>query len=162
MQVRNAQEVKRLLILFGICIAATVIGSIMFPEYSSRIIGAVFGIAMVLVSFVLEKGDINKVENCTYVTNGVIADYYVKTDIEDPDTYFPIYEYSYGGQKYTQQSNMSAIPSKMPIGMEVDVFLNPDCPEESYIAETRKSSKMFTLLFRLFGIAMALLSILVH
>ena len=162
MQVRDSDNVKKLLILFAVFIAAGFLSAIFFPDYSTRIAGGLFGTAMVLISFILEKGDINKIENCTYVTNGVITDYYVKTDIEEPDSYFPIYEYSYGGQKYTQRSNMSCNPSRMPKGMEVDIFLNPDSPEESYIAETRKSSKTFTLLFRLFGIATVLLCLLVH
>lgn len=151
MEIRTSRNIWQIV---AICVAIIVLGTvgiIVFPQYKGTFITAMFGLVCIIVSLVMEKGMTSKVENCSYLTTGTIVDYYRKDNGDEADSFFPVYEYGYGGNTYRVQSELSDNPSRLPEGREVEVYLNPDQPEESYISDTRRNSMKFLKLIRLIG-----------
>ncbi len=151
MEFSTSRQIKQIVAICVAIIVIGIVGIIVFPQYKGTFITAMFGLACIIISLVMENGMTSKVENCSYVTTGTIVDYYRKDNQDEADSYFPIYEYTYGDNTYRVRSELSDNPSKLPEGREVEVYLNPDQPEESYISDTRRNSMRFLKLIRLIG-----------
>ena len=82
---------------------------------------------------------------CTEETRGTVVDV---IRIEDDSMLYPVVRYTVRGILYTKRSLSGSNPSVYAVGDEVDVFYNPDSPEEYVLGdayEVRSISAMLTL-----------------
>ena len=136
--------------------AAIFITAASFPEFMGTAICLTIGAVFILVSDTIKQLSIRSKESCTYSTIGVISGY------ERPNSdnsFFPVYTYQYGGNEYTVRSNISSSRHNPGIGEEVDIFLNPDNPQESYLELLTKSTDIICKVFRIVGVVLIITSI---
>lgn len=70
---------------------------------------------------------------CTEYVRATVVSVDKKFDFDDnTDTYYPIYSYTYEGQKYTNRTNMGRSSSDLEAGDEVELFIDPNDPYRLY------------------------------
>lgn len=130
------------------------------PAYTGGIIPLMLGTTFYLVYFAIDRLGNRKKEQCTYLTTGVI----VSKEIDRNSDYYgeyPIYQYSYGGQEYTVRSNVSDSRKKTRIGQEVNIFLDPENPENSYIESYDQTLSLIGKIFKWIGMVLIFIGIFV-
>lgn len=101
----------------------------------SRIVGGIFmsiGIIMVVVSIYLIYSH-QQFEKKAIVVTGKVVDFetYISTDDNSSTTmYRPVFEYAYKGKTYTYPSTGSSSSKGFEIGEPVEIYINPDQPED--------------------------------
>ena len=145
-------------------------------------LGAVFAILGII--FLISA--INEKRKCTSVTEGKVIDIreevrYVENDRYNDRhhndggvhihlggngysshrkeiTYYPIYEYTVDGKIYKQQSRTGSSHCNFCIGQEVEIFYNPQRPQQFYTQSSSNSKMVAVVLFIIVGVGMMILS----
>lgn len=101
----------------------------------SRIVGGIFmgiGIILLAVALYLVYSH-QQFEKKAIVVTGKVVDYqsYISTDDNSSTTmYRPVFEYEYKGKTYTHESSGSSSSKGFEIGDPVDIFIDPDNPDD--------------------------------
>lgn len=72
-------------------------------------------------------------------------------------TYAPVFEYEYGGKKYTYTSDVSSDPPSFRRGDEVELMIDPDDPNVVFVTKDKSerwiiaAALAFGVIFTLFG-----------
>ena len=138
-----------------LCIAlivAAVVGSLMFSDNAAQFTLACIGLVFMIVSRIIQTMNVNKKERCSYTTSATVIGHSENTDSDGHTAYYPVYTYTFAGNEYTVTSSVSDSTRQKHAGEEIDIFLNPDDPEDSYIAEYQKSVKVLRRAFQIIGV----------
>jgi hypothetical protein len=106
------------------------------------------GMVFIFTADAVKQFSIASKEACSYTTSALVTGY---TQSSDDSSSFPVYTYVYGGEEYTVRSNVSDSFRNPPVGAEVDIFLNPENPTESYIADLNRTSALIAKIFLIVG-----------
>lgn len=118
-----------------------------------------FGLIFYLISAFIEKTDIQKMEETSYVTEAVIVDVRVTRDKES-ESFYPVYRYRFGDQEYEAVSESSMKDrNEFHRNQEVEIRLNPDNPRNSVIVALEKRGLFIIKLFKILGIITTLLGL---
>lgn len=105
-----------------------------FSEFASKPSGGFFTVAGFLylvpgiIDIFVEKSQIEKYPT----TTGTLVGYREIHSREAPDTYSSVYEYFVGGQRYEYCFENSSKNYGLPeIGTKIEIYYNPDKPEEN-------------------------------
>lgn len=137
--------------------AVTMILSMSHPEYTGHLIPLTIGIVFRLVASTIEKLAVRKKEQCTYLTSGKIVGYEISTS-DDSTAEYPVYQYSYGGEEYTVRSNVSDSRKRFSYNQEVNIFLDPEDPTNSYIEAFDDTLVLVTKIFRIVGFILIIIA----
>lgn len=149
----NGFLLKHILICVALIFAA-VAGSFIFTVRMAQIILMTIGLIFMIVARIIETLNIDKKERCSYTTFATITGQSTKTDSKGSTSYYPIYTYTYAGKEYTAVSSTTDSTIKKRIGDEVEIFLNPDDPEDSYIADYQKTIRLLHRIFQIIGVVL--------
>lgn len=115
--------------------------------------GAVFlfwGILIAVFAFVISYHEKAHFERCTDYSNGVIVEIICsnKKGYETRHTtYRPIVEYSVGDQTYKHRVTNAGKKSLFNLGDSMEVYYNPQNPEESYVEREVAQYKMNAVIY---------------
>lgn len=97
----------------------------------------ILGILLLILAFILDRWDKNAQKRCSVRITAVVCGYMESTTTNDNDTtstvYTPVYEFNYNGQIYKTYRNVYSQSQRYPYGHRVDIFINPDNPDDNYI-----------------------------
>ncbi|MBQ9036481.1 MAG: DUF3592 domain-containing protein [Erysipelotrichaceae bacterium] len=147
----NGFILKNILICVALIFAA-VAGSFIFTDHITQIVLMTIGLIFMIVARIIETLNIDKKERCSYTTFATITGQSAKTDSNGSTSYYPVYTYTYAGKEYTTVSSTTDSTIRKRIGDEVEIFLNPDDPEDSYIADYQKTIQLLQRVFQVIGI----------
>lgn len=137
-------------------------GKLTFVIVFSGIWGIV-GVILFVVGIVTLNKRKKKEINCIEKTYGKVVDI-VSHQSYDSDTkytsisYYPVFEYSIGGNKFVKRHTFGTSQPKYSIGQAVEVYYNPKDYNEYYIAGDT-SSKKIPVILTLVGIAAIIIAI---
>ena len=125
------------------------------------------GVICYIVGMVLKRQYISKNEACSYMTEGEIIDLDIKKTVDKngstSSTYYPVYQYSYGGNEYRIISDQSAKDAwEYKKGQAVIVMLDPERPENSYMKAQEASLAQAYKIFIGLGYFLFALSVLAY
>ena len=112
-----------------------------------KIFGFIFfivGCAMIINSFM-------KKNKCTENVEGKVIDISKKWT-NDETTFYPIFEYTVNGNTYVQQLRVGSRPCKYHIGQNVELYFNPEKPEQFYDKNSNISGIVGGMIFAIIGI----------
>lgn len=124
------------------------------------ILGIVFIVTAILIKCTFEK----KKNGCTCKTHAVIVNAQRVERSQwagEPSfvSYFPIYEYTYGGKTYHKSAGIGYLKDMVHVGSHKIIYVNPDNPE--IIMEDMNVPNFITCLFGILGVIFLIISILV-
>ena len=141
------QIIKPVIVLVVGVIASLILNDV-DPSLMGCAICLTMGVVFIMVADAIRTVARNTREACSYMTDALVVGYSAGSgDSAD----FPVYTYTYGGQEYTIRSNISDSLRNPPVGAEVDIFLNPDKPEESFIAHLETTTMIISRVFLAVG-----------
>ncbi len=146
------RKLLRYIIIFFILLLFTVIGSFVFRDSVFNIVFIGSGLIFLVVSRAINYFHLEKKERCSYTTFARIVVYASSTNSDGVESLYPKYSYQYGGREYTVISQLSNSFKQKPVGTEVEIFLNPDDPEDSYLAHLDTTSIIVMRVFQIVGI----------
>ncbi len=149
----NISLITKPIVVFIIGFAVIFITSASSPAFMGTAICLTIGTVFILVADAIKKFSNISKENCTYSTLGVISGY---SKPDSDSAAFPVYTYQYGGNEYTVRSNVSSSFRNPAVGEEVDIFLNPDNPEDSYLEVLTRSTDIICKIFKYTGIVLVI------
>lgn len=136
-----------------------------------------FGALFTILGIIFLISVINEKRKCTAVTEGKVIDIKEEVKYLDEDgkvdfsiggfkhityrkeiTYYPIYEYTVDGKIYKQQSRTGSSHCNFCIGQEVEIFYNPQRPQQFYTQSSSNSKMVAVVLFIIVGVGMMILS----
>lgn len=125
---------------------------------------AFIGIIFLVVGIVMISNWKKKEVNCTAVTSGKVIDI-AKHESNDMDngytvSWYPVFEYNIGEQKFRKESAYGESRSKYTIGQNVEIYYNPENYNEYYVPEITIPKKL-SIIFIVAGTAAIMISILV-
>lgn len=74
-------------------------------------------------------------------------------------TYAPVFEYEFGGRKYTHTSNISSYPPQFSVGEQVTIKVNPNNPNEIFY-KPNAAIVFITIVFRILGGLLAVVGVI--
>ena len=91
-------------------------------------------------------------EGCSIAAKGtivkVIKEYNRLGDSASRHIYYPVYEYMANGEQITVKSKYGLFSSKVyQVGMQVELYYNPQNPEEFYVPSDKAGSRIQTGFF---------------
>lgn len=89
----------------------------------------------------LIRSDKARAARCTEQVAGVVADMLEKPG-KSNRLYAPVFEYSYDGEDFQQESPWYSYPPEFSEGEEVTIMLNPADPDDYFVAGHKASSTM--------------------
>ncbi len=89
----------------------------------------------------LIRSDKERAARCTEQVAGVVADMLEKPG-KSNRLYAPVFEYSYDGEDFQQESPWYSYPPEFSTGEEVTIMLNPADPDDYFVAGHKASSTM--------------------
>ena len=107
----------------------------------------VTGIVFLIAGIVMKNNSQKIRERCTQKTIGKVIDI-AKIEMDRYDyTWVPIFEYMVGERKFKKESRYGGVQNKYKIGQEIEVYYNPENPNDSYIGkEEGKSTGFFAII----------------
>lgn len=149
----NGFLLKNILICIALILAA-VAGSFIFTDHMTQIVLITIGLIFMIVARIIETINVGKKERCSYTTFATITGQSAKTDEKGVTSYYPVYTYTFAGKEYTAVSSVTDSTIKKRFGDEVEIFLNPDDPEDSYIADYQKTVRLLHRIFQIIGVVL--------
>ncbi len=108
----------------------------------SFIIILFIGIALILLGILYDKLDNKAQKRCSDSSKATICGYRESLSTDDNGksymTYAPVYEYTYNGELHTVTTNSSSSNKPYPVGMQLEIFVNPLDPEEIYFPAAKE------------------------
>lgn len=101
----------------------------------------------------LIRSDKARAARCTEQVTGVVVEMLEKPG-KSNRLYAPVFEYSYGGEDFRQESPWYSYPPEFSTGEEVTIMLNPDDPDDYFVVGHKASSTMARI-FIIIGLAIA-------
>ncbi|MBR0385479.1 MAG: DUF3592 domain-containing protein [Erysipelotrichaceae bacterium] len=157
---KTRELLKMILIPVGmlfIMVGMTLVFSSFKPELTGGMVPLTIGVVFLLVSNVIQVLGNKKKENCTYYTTARISGFKTESDSDGGTTTYPVYTYSYGGNEYTVRSNVYDYRMQPRLNQEVNIYLNPEDPENSYIENYDKTLILINKIFRYIGIGLVII-----
>ena len=88
----------------------------------------------------------------SYITEATVVDYSISHDEDGSNIYFPVYEYYYGGVKYTATSSTSQNSrEEFRRGQTVQISLDPNNPNNSTMLALAKRETNILKIFKMLG-----------
>lgn len=140
-----------------ICVALIIVsvaGSFLFTNHMAQIILVCIGLIFMIVSRTIDTMNIGKKERCSYTTYATVVGQSAKTDDKGVTSYYPVYTYTFAGNEYTVTSSVSDSTRKKNVGDEIEIFLNPDDPQDSYIADYQNTVRLLQRVFQIIGVVL--------
>lgn len=125
---------------------------------SSSIVPLSVGIIFYITGVMLQQVHNRKKERCSYLTTGRIVS--LKRGSGQHPSHYPVYSYSYGGEEFTVKSKVSDSRNQYKINQEVEVYLDPENPETSYLVFSDETIKLLSAIFRFIGIVWSIVATL--
>ena len=124
---------------------------------------ALIGIVFLTMGIVMYRNEKKLKENCTEMTYGTVTDIIRNVARDEKgsynDSFNPLFEYNIGELKYIKESSYGTPQPQYAIGQKVEVYYNPENPNEFYISgETFR--KEFAMWFSVAGIASIMIAII--
>jgi len=118
-----------------------------------------FGIIFFSTGTIISTAGKNKEKRCTYKLTATVYEN-IRSSDKDSNAVYPVYVYYYKGKRYKVKSRSGSYPPQFSVGEEVDMYINPDHPDDYYVpADT--TTKTIALVFRIVGGVIAVLGLLV-
>lgn len=118
------------------------------------------GIIFALIGIVMLKNEKKLKRDCTSTTFGKVVDLarHVTSNSDGfySSVWHPVFEYSVGELKYVKESMHGSSKSKYAIGQEVEVYYNPEKPDEYYI---EGEQGVFSTVFTIVGIGVMIIAV---
>lgn len=97
------------------------------------------GIIFFIIGFFMYRNQKNKEGKCTAATTGKVVDLERGTrdasELGEVPKYYPVFEYSIGGQVYRKVSGIGFNKPKLNVGQSVTIYYDPERPEKYYAQE---------------------------
>ncbi len=99
-------------------------------------------------------------EVTSYITEATVVDYEIHHDDDGSNIYFPVYEYYYGGIKYTATSNTSqSNRGEFRRGQTIQIRLDPNNPGNSTMLAMAKREYSILRIFKLLGFVLVVIGL---
>lgn len=117
--------------------------------------GAFYGVAEIFD----RQRKANK-EMTSYITEATVVDYSISHDEDGSNIYFPVYEYYYGGVKYTATSDTSQNSrEEFRRGQTVQISLDPNNPNNSTMLALAKRETNILKIFKMLGFILVVIGL---
>jgi|GEM_PF-1448499 len=100
----------------------------------------------------LIRSDKARAARCTEQVTGVVAE--MQESERDRTLTAPVFEYSYDGQDFRQESNSYSYPPAFSTGEQVTIMVNPDDPDDYFVA-SHKTNATMARVFIIIGLVIA-------
>lgn len=97
-----------------------------------RIIGAFVAGLLMLVGIVIFMIPASQKAKCTEKVTATVTGFHIH-DGDSGETYAPVFEYTYNGEKYRSSSYVYARPPEFEEGETAEICIDPDEPHDVYV-----------------------------
>lgn len=108
------------------------------------------GLFFIAFGLYLIRSDKEKEARCTEQVTGIVAEMQERYG-NSGTLYAPVFEYSFDGMDFRQESGIATSPPEFSAGEEVIIMVNPDAPDDYFVAGHKASSTM-AMAFIIIGI----------
>ncbi len=99
------------------------------------------GIIFFMIGFFMKRSQKKKERECTAITTGIVVDmkrgHRHLSESGAVLHYYPVFEYSAGGQIYRIDSRIGFAKPKLSVGQSVTIYYDAETPEKYYAQEYR-------------------------
>ena len=125
---------------------------------------ALIGIVFFIIGTSIRRNRKKKERICTSQTYGKVVDL-VRRESRDSDgnysaSWHPVFEYHIGGSTFLKESNFGRSQAKFAIGQIVDIYYDPENPNQFYVPEETLPNTLGTI-FAAVGIVAILVAVTV-
>ena len=130
------------------------------PELSKDLGIIICGGAFYGVAEIFDRQRKANKEMTSYITEATVVDYSISHDEDGSNIYFPVYEYYYGGVKYTATSNTAQKNrEEYRRGQSIQITLDPNDPGNSTMLAMAKREYSILRIFKLLGFVLVVIGL---